>query len=302
MATTTATQGTAFPKSRQAQSLRTRRRVRETLGKAAIYAVIIVGAVLVAFPFFWQVSTSLKSPADVFGWPPIWFPIPPHPDNYARVAEIVPLARYLGNSLLVTGLVIVGTLVSCVFPAYAFARLRFPGRDKIFLVLVSGLLIPPMATLVPQFIFFHRLGWYNTLFPLIVPAFFGNAFFIFLLRQFFLSISPDLEDAARIDGAGYLRVLWDVVLPLSKPALATVAIFTFVWTWNDFFSPLIYLSDDELYTMPLGLVFFQGGPQTPRQIHLLMAMAVVVVAPCIAIYFVAQRAFIQGIVFTGLKG
>jgi ABC-type glycerol-3-phosphate transport system permease component len=281
---------------------RLRRQIRVALGQAAIYLIIVAGAAIVAFPFFWQLSTSLKSPADVFSWPPVWIPAPPHPENYVRVADIVPLARYLANSLLVTGAVIVGTLVSCVLPAYAFARLRFPGRDIIFLVLISSLLIPPMATLVPQFVLFHRLGWYNTLFPLIVPAFFGNAFFIFLLRQFFLGISPDLEDAARIDGAGYLRVLWDIVLPLSRPALATVAIFTFVWTWNDFFSPLVYLSDNELFTMPLGLVFFQGGPQSPRQIHLLMAMSVIVVAPCIALYFFAQRAFIQGIVFTGLKG
>jgi ABC-type glycerol-3-phosphate transport system permease component len=302
MAIETTAPGSIAPMSAAYPSARSNRRLRAMLNRAALHLVLVIGAVLVAFPFFWQLTTSLKTPADVFSWPPVWIPNPPHLENYLQVSEVVPLLRYLGNSLLVTGTVIAGTLVSCVLPAYAFARLRFPGRNVIFLVLVSSLLIPPAATLVPQFVFFHRLGWYNTLYPLIVPAFFGNAFFIFLLRQFFLTIPPDLEDAARIDGAGYLRVLWDVILPMSKPALVTVAIFTFVWTWNDFLTPLVYLSDNELYTMPLGLVFFQGGPQSPRQIHLLMAMAVIVVAPCIALYFFAQRAFMQGIVFTGLKG
>src|SRR5215211_3126365 len=169
MAMTSAASRTAPPPAQLANAARTRRRVCAVLGQTGIYLLIVAGAVVVAFPFFWQLSTSLKSPADVFSWPPIWIPLPLHPENYAQVAEIVPLARYLGNSLLITGTVIVGTLLSCVLPAYAFARLRFPGRDIIFLVLISSLLIPPMATLVPQFVFFHRLGWYNTLLPLIVP-------------------------------------------------------------------------------------------------------------------------------------
>jgi multiple sugar transport system permease protein/sn-glycerol 3-phosphate transport system permease protein len=278
------------------------RRFRSAVAKTIIFAVVVAGALIIAFPFFWQLSTSLKSPADVYKWPPVWIPWPLHPENYTEVADVVPLWTYLKNSLTIVTLVIIGTELSCSMAAYGFARLRFPGRDIIFLVLISSMIIPTAATLVPQFVLFQKLGWYNTFKPLIVPAFFGNAFFIFLLRQFFLGISPEMEDAARIDGAGYLRTFFYIILPLSKPALATVAIFTFVWTWNDFFGPLVFLSDQRLYTLPLGLVFFQGSPHSTVQIHLLMAMSVVIIAPCVAAYFFAQRLFIQGIVFTGIKG
>jgi ABC-type glycerol-3-phosphate transport system permease component len=275
---------------------------RTRIGNAISLVVIVAGAVVVAFPFYWQLATSLKAPEDIHRWPPTWLPWPPRFDNYIDLASVVPLLTYLKNSLLVVGLVVLGTVLSCSLAAYGFARLRFPGRDVIFIVLISAMIMPSFATLIPQFILFQKIGWYNTLYPLIVPAFFGNAFFIFLLRQFFLTISPELEDSARVDGAGFVRTLVYVILPLSKPALATVAIFSFVATWNDFFGPLIFLTDQQKFTLPMGLVFFQGNPHAPVQTHLLMAMAVLLAAPCIALYFFAQRMFIQGIAFTGLKG
>jgi ABC-type glycerol-3-phosphate transport system permease component len=278
------------------------RRVRTAVWKATVYLIVATGAVIVAFPFFWQVTTSLKSPSQVFAWPPEWIPWPLHPENYAEVAAVVPLWLYIKNSLTIVACVIVGTEISCAMAAYAFARLRFPGRDVIFLVLISSLIIPATATTVPQFVFFQKIGWYNTFYPLIVPSFFGNAFFIFLLRQFFLSISLELEAAARIDGCSFFASFWRIILPLSKPALAAVAVFTFIWTWNDFFTPLVYLSDQRLYTLPLGLVFFQGSPHTSVQTQLLMAMSLILTVPCIVAYFFAQRAFIQGIVMTGVKG
>ncbi len=281
---------------------RAARRPSTRIANAVSLLVIVAGAVVVAFPFYWQFATSLKAPEQIHTWPPTWLPWPPHIGNYLELASVVPLLTYLRNSVLVVTLVVIGTVLSCSLAAYGFARLRFPGRDAIFLVLISSMIMPSFATLIPQFILFQKIGWYDTLYPLIVPAFFGNAFFIFLLRQFFLTISPELEDSARIDGAGFIRTLVHVILPLSKPAVATVAIFSFVSTWNDFFGPLIFLTDQSKFTLPMGLVFFQGNPHAPVQTHLLMAMAVLLAAPCIALYFLAQRMFIQGIAFTGLKG
>jgi ABC-type glycerol-3-phosphate transport system permease component len=278
------------------------RRVRRAIWTVFVYLIIGTGAVVVAFPFFWQVTTSLKSPSQLYAWPPDWFPWPLHPENYAEVADAVTLWLYIKNSLTIVVSVIVGTEISCTMAAYAFARLRFRGRNVIFLVLISSLIIPSAATTVPQFLLFQKIGWYNTFKPMIVPSFFGNAFFIFLLRQYFLTIPPELEAAARVDGCGFLSSFFRIILPISKPALAVVAIFTFVWTWNDFFTPLVYLSDQQLYTLPLGLVFFEGSPHSTVQTQLLMGMSLIVTAPCILAYFFAQRAFIQGIVITGVKG
>lgn len=272
------------------------------IGPTLSYLVIVLGGIIVLFPFFWQLSTSLKAPVDVFKWPPIWLPIPPHFENYTEVAAVVPLWQYLRNSLYVTITSILGTILSCSLAAYGFARLRFPGRNLLFLLLISPMILPWAVYIVPQFILFQRLGWYNSFWPLVVPAFFGDPFFIFLLRQFFMGIPPDLEDAARIDGAGFFGTYWRIILPLAGPALGVTAIFRFMWTWNDFFGPLIYLSDQQLFTLPVGLAFFQGSPRSAIQIHLLMAMAVIIVLPCLLVYFFAQRWFIQGVVFTGLKG
>ncbi len=280
------------------QSRRTRTRLAHTLA----YAIVILGAVIVFVPFYWQVSTSLKAAEDLFIWPPVWVPWPLHPENYAEVAYVVPLWEYIRNSTLICVAVIAGTLFSCSLAAYGFARLRFRGRDLLFLLLISPMILPGTVTLVAQFVMFQRLGWYNTYLPLMVPSFFGDAFFIFLLRQFFLTIPLELEDAARIDGSGFFGTYLRIILPLAKPALATVTIFRFMWTWNDFFGPLVYLSDTRLFTLPLGLTFFQGSPHSTTQTHLLMALATIIVIPCTLVYFFAQRIFIQGVVFTGIKG
>ena len=185
---------------------------------------------------------------------------------------------------------------------YSFARLRSPGRNLIFVILLSALMLPDTVTIVPRFVVFQRLGWLNTYFPLIVPAFFGNAFYIFLLRQFFMTIPPELEDAGRIDGASSLQIFVRIMLPLATPALMTVAIFSFIFSWNDFFHPLIYLNSSDMYTVALGVANFQGSSRVGPQMQLLMAASFLATLPVLVVFFLAQRFFIRGIVFTGIKG
>lgn len=276
-----------------------RRRARLT--NAVLLIVIILGAIPMAFPFFWQVTTSLKSPQQLAQWPPDWIPWPPHFSNYTDLRDEVPLLTYIKNSVIVTSLVVFGTVLSCSLAAYGFARMRFPGRDIIFFILISSMILPAFALLIPQFILFEKIGWYNTLYPLIVPAFFGNAFYIFLLRQYFLTIPTEVEDAARVDGAGFFRTYLYIILPMSRPALVTVAVFSFVATWNDFFGPLIFVSDQSKFTLPMGLVFFQGSPHSAVQTQSLMAMSVLLALPCIVLYFVAQRAFMRGMSLGGVS-
>lgn len=222
--------------------------------------------------------------------------------NYREVLREVPMSRYIMNSFLLVVLNIIGQVFSASFVAYAFARLRWPGRDYYFILILATLMIPAQVTLVPLFLIWKNLRLYNTLAPLWVPAFFGNAFFIFLLRQFMLSIPRDLEDSALIDGCGYLRIYWHIILPLIKPALATVAIFTFLWVWNDFMGPLIFLSDQAKYPLSLGLFALHAWMFWFARFDLMMAAAVLMTVPVILLFFFAQRQFIQGITLTGLKG
>ncbi|ACZ43411.1 binding-protein-dependent transport systems inner membrane component [Thermobaculum terrenum ATCC BAA-798] len=278
------------------------RRWRRRLETAASLLIILVGAVIIMIPLAWMVSTSLKRPLDVYLFPPKWVPVPPQWGNYAEVFSAVPFGRYMLNSAFVSGMVVLGSVLSSSLAAYSFARLRSPGRDLIFMVLLSTLMLPGAVTIVPTFIVFQKLGWINTFKPLIVPAFFGNAFFIFLLRQFFLTIPLELEDAARIDGASALQIFWRVILPLSRPAIITVAIFAFIGSWNDFFTPLIYINSEDMYTVALGIANFQGSARVGPQMHLLMAASFIATLPVLLVFFLAQRLFIQGIVFTGIKG
>lgn len=260
----------------------------------------IFGAVLMV-PLVWLVSSSLKTEAHIFRFPPEWVPNPIRWSNYADVFDIVPFARGWWNSTVVAGLTVTGTLVSASIVAFGFARLRFPGRDKLFLLLIATVMIPYHVTLIPTYVLFRELGWLNTFLPLTVPAWFGGgAFNIFLLRQFYMRLPLELDDAARVDGASLWQIFIDVVLPQSKPALGVIAIFTFLASWNDFFGPFIYLNSTDRYTLPLMLRLFQSTEGT--QWHLLMAASVMTAIPCIVLYFVAQRYFIQGVVFTGLKG
>jgi len=223
-----------------------------------------------------------------------------HWENYPIGLTMVPFSKYTLNTLLIVGTTTIGMLISCTLVAYGFSRFRARWLDLLFLILLSTIMLPPQVTLIPQFVFFQRLGWYDTFFPLIVPAFFANAWDVFLLRQFFMSVPIEMDEAARIDGANALQVLLYVLVPQSWPALATISIFHFLWAWNDFFYPLIYIQSQEKWTLALGLQSFNG--LYSQQISYMMAAAFVTMLPCLLIFFVAQRLFIQGVVVTGLKG
>lgn len=278
------------------------RRAAKKRAQIATYLVLTLGGIIILVPFFWMVSTSLKDQQNIYLWPPQWLPNPVRFSNYDKARSLIPLATYAKNSAIIVASVICGTVLSCSFTAYGFARLRAPGRDLIFFIVLATLMLPTTVTLVPTYIGFNKLGWINTFRPLIIPAFFGSPFYIFLLRQFYLSIPRDLEEAAKLDGASPYRIWWDVFLPLSKPALATVAVFTFFTTYNDFFGPLIYLTDDAKLTLAVALSFFNGSPDSGPQMHLLMAMTVLVTLPSLIVFLLAQKYFVRSIVTTGIKG
>ncbi len=257
-------------------------------------------ALLFLIPLLWMLSSSLKPNYQIFEIPPRWIPNPPRWENYTEALTILPFALYLRNTAVITLLTIVGHLVSCTLIAYAFARLRAPGRDVLFVVMLATMMLPYPVTMIPLYVLFNRLGWINTILPLTAPAFLGSPFYIFLMRQFFLTIPRDFEDAARIDGANTLQIIARIMAPLALPALATVTIFTFQATWNDFLAPLIYLQKPELYTVTLGLQFFRSSYTTNWAY--LMAASLVTTLPVIVVFFVAQRYFIEGITLTGVKG
>jgi ABC-type glycerol-3-phosphate transport system permease component len=269
---------------------------------AITYLILCCGAAIILLPFFWMISTSLKKQWDVYQFPPVWIPAPPQWQNYLDALTVYPFHVYLLNTTTIVVCTCCGTVLSCSLAAYGFSRLRAPGRDTIFGILLSTMMLPYTVTMIPVFMLFNRLGWVDTFKPLIVPSFFGNAFYIFVLRQFFLTIPRDLEDAARIDGCGPFMIYWRIVLPMSLPPLATVAIFQFMDSWNDFIGPLIYLSDETRRTLALAVAYFQGSARVGPQMHLMMAVAFVVLIPPLLLFFSAQRLFIQGLVFTGVKG
>jgi ABC-type glycerol-3-phosphate transport system permease component len=257
------------------------------------------GGLLYTAPFLWMLSTSLKEPATAIQIPPVWFPQPLVWGNYIRAWTILPFFDFTRNSIVYVVASLAGELLSCSLAAYGFARLPFRGRSFWFAVVLATMMLPSQVTLIPQFILFKNLGWLDTLLPLVVPTYFGNAFYIFLLRQFFMTLPTELDDAAKIDGANPLGVYWRIILPLAKPALATVAIFSFVFRWNDFFGPLIYLSTPEQMTIAVGLQLFRG--QWGTDFSLLMAASTVAVLPIIVLFFFAQKTFVQGIALTGMK-
>ncbi|MBX6773269.1 MAG: carbohydrate ABC transporter permease [Chloroflexi bacterium] len=262
--------------------------------------VLVVGAVGFVFPLVWMISTSLKSESEVFAVPPIWIPATIRWDNYPAVFTYFPFWLYLRNTLLITVPSVLGTVISSALPAYGFSRIRWPGRDAVFALVLATLMIPGWTTLIPVYVLFARMHWVGTFLPLIVPNFFGSAFFIFLLRQFFLRQPQELVDAARIDGASHLGVFARIILPLSKPALAVVALFSFMANWTDFFGPLIFLNNADLYTLSIGLYSFQSQHQTDWTT--LMAASLMVLSPMIILFFFTQRTFVEGITFTGLRG
>ncbi|HRW05497.1 MAG TPA: carbohydrate ABC transporter permease [Caldilineaceae bacterium] len=291
--------------TRASQSNVTSRRIQFQLHVILLYAIMVLLSALFMFPFFWTVSSSLKAPFELMTFPPTWLPETPQWQNYARVIEKVPFMLWTWNSIFVVTIATLGSVISASVVAYSFARFEYPGRDVVFIITLGTMMLPAQVTLIPQFILFNQLGWINTLYPLWVPYIFGGgAFNIFLLRQFFRSLPRELDEAALIDGASYARILWTILLPLTKPALATVAVISFINHWNDFVNPLIYLNSPEKFTLALGLNYFKSVPESsglPLQ-HLLMAASVMIIMPVLILFFAAQRYFVQGIVLSGIKG
>lgn len=261
--------------------------------------------VLMALPFFWMLSTSLKVEQQVYLFPPIWIPNPWAWENYRiSLFDILPFTRFFLNTIYITVAATVGAVLSSSMVAFAFARLRWPGRDKVFLLVLATMMVPTYSTIVPRFILFRHLDWVDTFWPLIVPLWFGgSAFFIFLMRQFYMTIPIDLDEAAGIDGCSEFRIWWSIILPLSKPALATITILSFMARWNDFFDPLIFLNTMENFTVALGLNMFRAAIEIYGvRYHWLMAASVTVLLPGLIIFFFFQKTFVQGVVMSGIKG
>jgi len=278
--------------------------VSRSLARLAAGAALVLFAVLFILPLLWMVSTSLQPEGQVLSGTgnALTHLIPRRlaPVNYVKALQTLHFVPYLLNTLYVCVLVVAGTLASCTVVAYGFSRLRWPGRDTLFSIMLATIMLPPAVLLLPQFVVFRSLGWVGTYKPLIVPAFLGNAFFIFLLRQFFLGIPEELTDAARIEGASEPQILWHVIAPLAKPALVTVALLCFVWSWTDFMGPLVYLSDDRMYTLTVGLASFLDRHRADWSG--LMAGTTLVTTPLAVLFLLGQRFFVRGIQMTGLKG
>lgn len=265
-----------------------------------IFILLCAGGILFVLPFLWMLRTSLMEYADVQKIPLKWIPNPIRWSNFKEALGFMNFVVLLKNTIIITFFVIIGQMLSCSIVAFGFARLKFPGRETLFIVLLSSMMLPAMVTEIPRFILFKSFGWIDSYYPLIIPAFFGSPFFIFLLRQFLKTIPKDLDEAARIDGCGSLRLFFQVLLPLCKPVLSTIMIFSFIWTWNDFWGPLVYLRSADKKTLALGLQVFQGIYQT--EYHYLMAASLVVLLPVLIIYIFFQRYFTQGMIMSGMKG
>lgn len=276
-----------------------RRRILRGLGRTATYVVLIAGGVTMLIPFLWMVSTSFMNEAEVYSYPPRLLPETIRWENYREALTILPFGRFFLNTILITALSVVGQLVTCSMAAYAFARLRFKGRDKLFALYLATMMIPAIVTLIPSFLIISAFGWVNTYWALFTPTL-TSVWGIFLLRQFFLTLPRDYEDAARLDGATDWDIYWRIILPLSKPALATLSIFAFMATWKDFLWPLIVTNTNEMRPVEVGIAMFSSLYATdwPYQ----MAAAVVVMLPIVIVFFFAQRYFIEGITLSGLKG
>lgn len=294
------------PTFRTPVSARTARR-QQLFGRVVLYAIAIGASILFMLPFAWTIFSSLKTPSELYMFPPRWLPETPRFGNYAEVFELAPFGRWLWNSFYVAGLATFGSVFSAAVTGYSFARFRYPGRDLLFMLTLSTLMLPTEVTLIPLYLLFNKIKWLDTYLPLIVPSFFGGgAFLIFMMRQFFMTIPMDLDEAARIDGAGYLRIFLQILLPLSGPVLATAAVITFIADWNAFLFPYIILNDKLKFTIGIGIKYFQTiaaniDSMEPRE-NLLMAASMMMTAPIIILFFTAQRYFVRGIVMSGIKG
>lgn len=270
---------------------------RFSIKRILLYGVLSVISLLLLAPLAWMISTSLKPMSEVVTFPPSLIPKNVMWDNYRVAIQSFPFFSYIGNTLFITSLVVIGTLLSNSFIAYGFSKISFPLKNVWFALVLSTMMIPSFVTMIPQYIVFSKLGWVGTYLPLIVPSFFGNAFSIFLLRQFYLSINDELIEAAQLDGANHLYIWSHLMVPLTKPALITVGILSFNGTWNDFVGPLLYIHDEARYTLQLGLQVFQN--QSTTQWNLLMAAASLTLLPTIILFFVAQKYFMEGMDLSG---
>ena len=279
---------------------------RDIAFRTVYFLIALAGAIFMIIPVFWMLSTALKGQGQVISIPPVVWPTAPQWHSFVEAvtssALQTPFLNAVKNSLFITILPMIGDTFSAALVAYAFARLRAPGSNLLFFVVLGTIMIPFQVTILPQYILFNQLGWVDTFLPLIVPPFFGNAFNIFLLRQFFRGIPRELDEAAELDGVGYFGIFWRVILPLSKPALAAVAVFSFVFHWNDFFGPLIYINSPSNYPVPYEIQSFANGAYGFAEWNHLMALGLCSALPCLVLFFVAQRYFIQGIVVSGVNG
>jgi multiple sugar transport system permease protein len=277
--------------------------LRRLAGRSATYGVVLFGSLTMLFPLFWMVSTSLKTNAEANAPRIVWWPARLQFDAYWQLLSDPQWLHYLQNSVFVTALGLAGTLISVSAVAYAVSRIEWPGRNVVFFLLLSTLMLPPQTTLVPQYVLFNKLSWINTFNPIVIPGFFaGGATFIFLMRQFMLSIPRELDEAAMMDGADHLTVWWRIILPLSTPALATIAIFLFVAQWNAFQTPLIYLQRTSLYTLPIAIANLYNPQQVSQPWPLIMAASVLTTIPLMVGFIAAQRYVFESIAQTGLKG
>jgi multiple sugar transport system permease protein len=278
----------------------TKKRVRSIIRSILIHSALIPAGFLFLLPFFWMLSTSLKTDEQLYAYPPIWIPWPLNWANYPNAVTYITFFLYLRNTLIIAVSATIGVLISCSMVAYSLSRIPWAGRTFLFVLTVATLMLPFQVTLIPLFLVFKNLGWVGDFRPLILPHFFGGALYIFLLRQFFMTIPMELSESARIDGASDFRIYASIILPLAKPALATVAIFEFIARWRDYLGPLIYLNDQKLYTLSLGL--HEYSSQYGREWGLLMAASVLITLPIILLFFFLQKTFVQGITLTGIKG
>lgn len=268
---------------------------------AAVYGSLFVISALFLLPFIWMVRSALMNLSQIFEMPPVWIPDPIQWDNFTRALTILPFDRFFVNTVIIVPVSVAGTVLSSTIAAFGFSRILWKGRNLVFGILLSSMMLPGAVTLIPTFLGWRMLGFYDTYAPLLVPAFFGGGMFnVFLLRQFYMTIPRDFDEAAVMDGAGYFQIYWRIILPLSRSAIIVVALFTFMGAWNDFFGPLIYLKSTEKFTLALGLQMFQGAYTS--QWDLLMAASTAVVLPCVIVFLIGQKYFLEGIALTGLKG
>ncbi len=274
--------------------------LNEFILRILLYVVVTIGGLIFAIPFYWMIRTAIMPAWQVYIFPPQWIPAEIHLETFKEPFKVFPFALWFWHSFMIATLNVLGAMISCSMVAFSFARLRTPFRDLIFTIVLATMILPEHVRLIPTYLLYVKLGWVGTYLPLLVPNWLAPAFFVFLLRQFFMTIPKEMDDAAYIDGCSPLGLYWRIHLPLSLPALGVVAIFMFTGTWNDFLHPLIYLSKVKMYTVALGLSLFRGGLTTDMRV--LMAASLLVVLPTVIIFFVAQRYFVQGIVISGVKG